>query len=85
MQGLNCTANLFNQFRRELHRLHDVFDHAAFASGIGIGDDPIWGTRNLFWFGLVTVLNQRLLIRREVHARTAVERLGRLSKRFVIQ
>ncbi|MNV12173.1 hypothetical protein D3C71_1027660 [compost metagenome] len=85
VQGLNGTANLFNQFRRELHRLHDVFDHAAFASGIGIGDHPVRRTRDMFRLGLIAVCNQRLLVDREVDAGTAMKRIGGFSKRFVIQ
>ena len=85
MQGLNCTANLFNQFRRELHGLHDVFNHAALAARIGIGDHPVRGARNMFGFGLIAILQQRLLVSREIDASTAVKRLGRFSKRFVIQ
>ena len=85
MQGLNCTANLFNQFRRELHGLHDVFNHAALAARIGIGDDPVRCARDMFRFGLVAILQQRLLVAREIDARATVQRLSRFSKRLVIQ
>lgn len=40
---------------------------------------------DMFRFGLVAILQQRLLVAREIDAGTAVQRLGRLSKRFVIQ
>lgn len=85
MQGLNCTANLFDQFRRELHGLHDMFDHAALAARIGIGDHPVWRTGNVFGFGLVAILQQGLLVACEINARATVQRLCRFCKCVVIQ
>ena len=51
-----------------------MFNHAALAARIGIGDHPVWGARNMFGFGLIAILQQRLLVAREVDASTTVQR-----------
>ncbi len=56
MQGLDSAANLISQFRRKLHGLHDVFDHAALASGIGIGDHPVRRTGQVLGLSLIAIL-----------------------------
>ncbi len=85
MQGLDCAANLINQLHRELHRLHDMLHHAAFAVRIRIRDHPVWRICQVLRFGLRPVLQQRLLIAGKVNTGTAVQGLRRLGKRFLIQ